>query len=350
MHQEIKEELEEEKKQNINQVFNTSNVRMGALGEPKKRIFKEFTGKKQVQEIPEEDEEVNKQQVQDNRKELNKRFSNIISERQSNPTAINSAFAKKVDFSSTTGSNQDLKRFQPHSSTLFDSTKSPFASNQTQTQKDLINNSEELIAPKQFEFKSYFQMKQFKIQQAFAKPESSFIDIQQLFESEEVQKMLQQSQEMMMHQNMIQNMRQQHKFNPQMPYLTNQYENPFALGTTCADGFNTIFSNPYELEQMQRKFKPPSSYRLQMEQICHEVQSQDLIYQDPNNFQSYAYDNGNGTFQVDNHEGGLEQTGDSMLNYQYYQEQQEQQNNYQQPYQNYQNINYQNEEDSNNFY
>ena len=64
--------------------------------------------------------------------------------------------------------------------------------------------SEDIVAPKSFDYKNYFQMKQFKIQQAFAKPDStSFIDLSTIYETSEVQNMLGLSSEVMNHQNIL---------------------------------------------------------------------------------------------------------------------------------------------------
>ena len=64
--------------------------------------------------------------------------------------------------------------------------------------------SEDIVAPKNFDYKNYFQMKQFKIQQAFAKPDStSFIDLSTIYETNEVQNMLGLSSEVMNHQNIL---------------------------------------------------------------------------------------------------------------------------------------------------
>lgn len=60
--------------------------------------------------------------------------------------------------------------------------------------------AQDIVAPKQFDFKNYFQKKQFKIQSAFAKPDSSaFIEMQTIYQTEEVQKMLSLSHELQQH-------------------------------------------------------------------------------------------------------------------------------------------------------
>ena len=104
----------------------------------------------------------------------------------------------------------------------------------------------DIIAPKTFDYKNYFQKKQFKIQQTFTKPDSSpIIEIQTLYETPEVQNMQQMSYDLQQHIHSIQTVRLQ-----QTGMKTNPFENPFEV--SAAD---------YDPEELARRRRPPSSYR-----------------------------------------------------------------------------------------
>ncbi|TNV80901.1 hypothetical protein FGO68_gene11308 [Halteria grandinella] len=122
-------------------------------------------------------------------------------------------------------------------------------------------SSIDLIAPKTLDFKNYFQKKQFKIQQAFMKPEqtASFIDLQQIYESDEVQQMLVLSSEHQQHRQIIQVARnaQQRSVNP--------FENPFAEHNVSTAGCSE--------EEIMRRRRIPESFRRQVrEQSVEDTQ------------------------------------------------------------------------------